>query len=151
MGNTFVLGYDDSLSANAALAETIRRAPPLGADVCVVFGYYISAFGGPAVEGESTDFRSQLEGVGSRAVGRAVADLEAAGITVSSRIQEGRPADVLMAVATEIGAGTIVVGTVGENPVSGALLGSVVLKLVQRSSTPLLIVPTQKGPKSGRS
>jgi len=139
---TLVLGYDDSASANAALAETIRIARALGAQVCVVFGYYMSVFGGPAVEGESADFRGQLERVGSQAVARAVTDLEAAGIETTSRITEGRPADVLMAVAKETGASTIVVGTVGENPISGALLGSVVLKLVQRSSTPLLVVPT---------
>ena len=141
----FVLGYDDSPSANAALAETIRRAPLVGADVCVVFGYYMSVFGGPAVEGESHDFRTQLERIGSHAVARAVTDLEAAGITVTSRIQEGRPADVLMAVADKIGASTIVVGTVGENPITGAILGSVVLKLVQRSTVPLLIVPITEG------
>ncbi len=145
MLNTIVLGYDDSSSANAALAETIRRAPLLGADVCVVFGYYMSAFGGPAVEGESTDFRGQLEKLGSRAVARAVSDLEAAGISTTSRIEEGKPADVLMAVAKELDASTIVVGTVGENPISGAILGSVVLKLVQRSSIPLLVVPTKEG------
>jgi nucleotide-binding universal stress UspA family protein len=145
MLKTMVLGYDDSASANAALAETIRRAPLLGADVCVVFGYYMSAFGGPAVEGESTDFRSQLEKLGSRAVARAVSDLEAAGITATSRIEEGRPADVLMKVAKELDASTIVVGTVGENPLTGAILGSVVLKLVQRSSIALLVVPTKEG------
>ena len=39
----------------------------------------------------------------------------------------------------------IAVGTVGENPISGAILGSVVLKLVQRSSIPLLVVPTDEG------
>jgi nucleotide-binding universal stress UspA family protein len=145
MRRTIVLGYDDSPSANAALAEVIRRAPLLGADVCVVFGYHMSAFGGPAFEGESTDFRTQLEKVGARAIARAVSDLEAAGISTTSRIEEGRPADVLMAVAREIDAGTIVVGTVGENPISGALLGSVVLKLVQRSSVPLLVVPATEG------
>jgi nucleotide-binding universal stress UspA family protein len=140
-----VLGYDDSPSANAALAETIRRAPLLGADVCVVFGYYMSVLGGPAVEGESADFRGRLEEMGSRAVARAVSDLAAAGIRTTSRIEEGKPADVLMAVADELDASTIVVGTVGESPISGAILGSVVLKLVQRSSRPLLIVPTREG------
>jgi len=54
------------------------------------------------------------------------------------------PGDSLAA-AAEVGAGLIVVGTVGENPISGALLGSVVLKFVQRSSVPLLVVPTQEG------
>ena len=72
-------------------------------------------------------------------------DLEAAGITASARIEQGRPADVILAVADDVGASTIVVGTVGENPISGAMLGSVVLKLVQRSSIPLLIVPTREG------
>jgi nucleotide-binding universal stress UspA family protein len=62
---------------------------------------------------------------------RALGDLAAAGIEATSRIPEGRPADVLMAVAEDLDASTIVVGTVGENPISGALLGSVVLKLVQ--------------------
>ncbi len=61
---------------------------------------------------------------------------------VSSR--RGRPTRS-SAVAEEVGAGLIVVGTVGEGPISGALLGSVVLKLVQKSSLPLLVVPTQEG------
>lgn len=142
MPETIVLGYDASPSANAALAETIRLAPVLGADVCVVFGYYMSPYGGPAMEGESSDFRQQLERIGAQAVGRAVTDLEAAGLAVTVRLAEGRPADVLMEVAKEIGASMIVVGTVGESPISGALLGSVVLKLVQKSSCPLLVVPT---------
>ena len=145
MLKTIVLGYDGSPSANAALAETIRRAPLLGAEVCVVFGYYMSVFGGPAVEGESADFRGQLEKMGAHAVARAVDDLEAAGIQATARVEEGKPADVLMAVAEELDASTIVVGTVGENPISGAILGSVVLKLVQRASRPLLIVPTREG------
>ncbi len=145
MLKTIVLGYDGSPSANAALAETIRRAPLLGAEVCVVFGYYMSVFGGPAVEGESADFRGQLEKIGAHAVARAVDDLEAAGIRATARVEEGKPADVLMAVAEELDASTIVVGTVGENPISGAILGSVVLKLVQRASRPLLIVPTREG------
>lgn len=145
MPETIVLGYDDSPSANAALAETIRLAPILGADVCVVFGYYMSVFGGPATEGESSDFRHQLERIGTQAVARAVADLEAAGVAVTARLAEGRPADVLMAVAKETGASMIVVGTVGESPISGALLGSVVLKLVQKSSCPLLVVPAAEG------
>ena len=145
MPETIVLGYDASPSANAALAETTRLAPVLGTDVCVVFGYYMSPYGGPAMEGESSDFRQQLERIGAEAVGRAVTELEAAGVAVTVRLAEGRPADVLMAVAKETGASMIVVGTVGESPISGALLGSVVLKLVQKSSCPLLVVPTADG------
>ena len=60
-------------------------------------------------------------------------------------IISARPGDAILAVAEEAGAGLIVVGTAGENPISGALLGSIVRKLVQRSAVPLLVVPTQEG------
>ena len=46
MADVIVLGYDESPSANAALAATIRIAPVVGAKVVVVFGFYISPLGG---------------------------------------------------------------------------------------------------------
>ena len=138
--STIVLGYDGSPSANAALAKTIEIAPALGASVVVVFGYYLSPLGG----GDVHDFKERLEGIAAHEVARAVADLEAAGIETSSQILAIKPAEAILAVADEVGATMIVVGTVGENPISGAVLGSVVLKLVQRSSTPLLVVPTKE-------
>ena len=137
MADPIVLGYDESPSANAALAATIRIAPIVGAKVVVVFGYYISPLGGL----QHGSIEEALEGVGRHAVGRAVADLEAAGVEVESRLVSGKPADVLIDVAKEVGASAIVVGTVGENPVTGAILGSVVLRLVQRSPLPILVVP----------
>ena len=54
-----------------------------------------------------------------------------------------KPADAIMEVADEVNAGMIVVGTVGESPIRGAVLGSVVLKLVQRCPRPMLVVPTR--------
>ena len=138
--STIVLGYDGSPSANAALAKTIELAPALGSSVVVVFGFYISPLGG----GDVHDFKERLESAASHEVARAVADLEAEGIEASARIISAKPADAILSVAAEVGADMIVVGTVGENPISGALLGSVVLRLVQKSSTPLLVVPTSE-------
>ena len=135
--STIVLGYDGSPSANAALAKTIDLAPALGSSVVVVFGFYIS----PLAGGDVHDFKARLETLGEHEVGRAVADLDLNGIEASSRVVSARPADAILAVAEEVGADLIVVGTVGESPISGALLGSVVLKLVQRSPLPMLIVP----------
>jgi nucleotide-binding universal stress UspA family protein len=139
MADPIVLGYDESPSANAALAAAIRIAPVVGAKVVVVFGYYISPLGGF----QHGSIQDALEQVGRHAVGRAVADLEAAGVEVESRLVSGKPADALIDVAKEVGASAIVVGTVGENPVTGAFLGSVVLRLVQRSPLPILVVPTE--------
>ncbi len=141
MADVIVLGYDQSPSANAALAETIRLAPLVGAKVVVVFSFYISPLGGQ----QEGSVREAFEKVGKQAVGRAVADLEAAGIEAESRLVSGKPADALIDVAKEEGASAIVVGTVGENPITGALLGSVMLRLVQRSPLPVLVVPAIEG------
>jgi hypothetical protein len=64
--------------------------------------------------------------VGQRALNRAVTDLEAEGIEVKPRVVEGKPAEAIVETAREVGARLIVVGTVGENPITGAMLGSVV-------------------------
>ena len=141
MIKTLVLGYDASPSANAALARTVDLAGQTGARVVVVFGYPISPLGG----GDVRDFKAELEKIGNHAIARAVADLEAAGIDTDSRLVSGKPADVIVSVAEEVGADAIVVGTVGENPITGAILGSVVLRLVQRSPVPILVVPAPEG------
>jgi nucleotide-binding universal stress UspA family protein len=138
--STLVLGYDESESANAALAETVGLAKELAARVVVVFGYYITPLGGGGVG----DLRAALEDIGRHALGRAQADLEAAGIEVETRLVGHKPAEAILDVANEVDARLIVVGTVGENPITGSLLGSVVLRLVQRSSRPLLVVPTRE-------
>jgi nucleotide-binding universal stress UspA family protein len=136
-----VLGYDGSISANAALAKVIQVAPALGAPVVVVFGFYISPLGG----GDVRDYKERLLHLGEHEVERALADLDGAGIEVSSRIVSERPADAILSVAEEVGAQLIAVGTVGESPISGAILGSVVLKLLHRSPLPLLVVPSKEG------
>ena len=60
MANVIVLGYDESPSADAALAATIRIAPVVGAKVVVVFGFYISPLGGQ----QEGSIREALENVG---------------------------------------------------------------------------------------
>ena len=139
MSGPIVLGYDGSESANAALAETIRIASGLGAKVDVVYAYHVNPLGG-IQEGTISD---QLEKIGEQELGRAIVDLEAAGIEVASHIVSGRPAEAILLVAERVGASMIAVGTVGEGAITGALLGSVVLKLVQRSTLPLLVVPSR--------
>jgi nucleotide-binding universal stress UspA family protein len=138
VSETIVLGYDGSPSANAALAETIQLAPLLGARVVAVFGYYISPLGGL----QEGSVREALEQVAAHELARAVADLQAAGIDAESRMGHGKPADVLIAVAKDVGAKMIVVGTEGEGAITGTILGSVVLKLLQRSPVALHVVPT---------
>ena len=50
---------------------------------------------------------------------------------------------MILLIAERVGASMIAVGTVGEGAITGALLGSVVLKLVQQATLPLLVVPAK--------
>lgn len=138
MTGPIVLGYDGSESANAALAQIIELAPALGSKVVVVFGYHVTPLGGQGGE----DVRRALEDVGNHALNRAKADLEAAGVEFETRLVGHKPAEAILEVASEVGASLVAVGTVGEHPITGSLLGSVVLRLVQRAKVPMLVVPT---------
>ena len=142
---TDLLDETDDLLANARRKLTAKRLDLLVANDVLAPGAGFQYDTNEVIILRSDGVPTSVPLSDKRAVARAVSDLEAAGITATARIQEGKPADVLIAVAKELDASTIIVGTVGENPISGALLGSVVLKLVQRSSIPLLVVPTDEG------
>ena len=106
-----------------------------------MFGCYVN----PLVGVSARDYTHELETIGKHALARAVAQLELAGIDAESRLESGKPADVILQTAGEVDADVIAVGTVGENPITRALLGSVVLRLVQRSTIPVLVVPEEGG------
>jgi nucleotide-binding universal stress UspA family protein len=133
-----VVGYDGSESAQAALTQTASLAKALEADVIVVFGFYISPLGG----GDVHDYKAALESRGQEVVDEAVTRLAVEGVTASVRLVSAKPADAIMEVADDVSARFVVVGTVGEGAITGAILGSVVLKLIHRCSVPMVVVPT---------
>ena len=65
----------------------------------------------------------------------------AEGVEAEVALVPERPAPALVDLAAERGARFIVVGSYGEGPLRGALLGSVPHKLLQLSHTPLVVVP----------
>ena len=138
MSAPIVLGFDGSECSVAALKETIAVAHALRAPVVVCFAYYISPLGG----GDVRDYKAALEKVAEHETTRALADLEDAGIEASVRHVQGKPAEGLLALASEVGAQMIVVGGLESHSVIERVLGSVVLNLVQRSPVPVLVVPS---------
>ncbi len=69
--------------------------------------------------------------------------LRDAGVDFEIELVPEKPARALLAVAESRAARLIVVGTHGEGPLAGALLGSVPQKLVHRSAIPVLVVPAR--------
>lgn len=136
MSGEIVLGFDGSPCARAALRETAVIAKATGRSVIATFGYATNPMGG-----ETQDQERLLERMAEDLLAEATAYLRDAGVAVETAIVHDRPAASLLDVAEAHAASLIVVGTNGENPLLGAILGSVPQKLLHLSHIPVLVVP----------
>lgn len=140
MPSPIVLGYDGSEGAKGALDKAVELARLDGSLIVVVFGFEIPA----AYGGETGDYRRALRAVAEQAGNEAAERIKAAGVECEVELVPERAAAALVRVAEEKGASMIVVGTHGEHPISGAILGSVPHKLLHISSFPVLVVPVRE-------
>lgn len=67
-----------------------------------------------------------------------------AGIPVEYRLEEGEPVARILAVADDVGAGLIVLGTHGRTGLSRLLMGSVAESVVRRANCSVLTVKTPR-------
>ena len=134
MASTIVLGYDGSACANAALAAAVASAKAHGDGIVVAFGAGVHPTG--------EDRRRLVRQMGGDWAEEALSAIRRQGVEdVESVVVDARPAEALLQVASERKARMIVVGTHGERPLTGAVLGSVPHKLLHLSTVPVLVVP----------
>jgi nucleotide-binding universal stress UspA family protein len=136
-----VLGYDESPGARRALGLAIEVARRFEVPLVVVYG---AAPPGTVGE-EATVHGEALAELGRAAVAHAVADAEAAGVPVVVELLDEKPVQALLDAAERHDARVIVVGTYGESPLRGAILGSVSYRLLHLSDRPVLCVPPSPG------
>jgi nucleotide-binding universal stress UspA family protein len=132
-----VVGYDGSDCSRAALDEALRLAGDLGDDVVLAFGYAPPGIWG----GEIAEHEEAIEEFGERVMGEAKQRASAAGIAAEVEMVPKRGAEALVDVAERCGARAIVVGSYGETPLKGMVLGSTPHKLLHLSRHPVLVVP----------
>jgi nucleotide-binding universal stress UspA family protein len=133
MSAPLVVGYDGTAGARAALAEAVRLAGPLDAELVCAFARHVGPTG--------SEVQDLAAAVAER--GRAVLDeaMEAAeGVTARAELIEGRPSDALTVLAEREGAQMIIVGSNGEAPLRGILLGSTPYRLLHQCPLPVLVV-----------
>lgn len=131
-----VLGYDGSDCANAALEEAASLAKGLGDRVVIGFGYDP---GGPGEEFGATS--DAIRKLGEKVTAEAVERASSHGVEVEIELVAERPTEALISLADKHDARAIVVGSYGEHPIKGALLGSVPHKLLHLAERPVLVVP----------
>jgi nucleotide-binding universal stress UspA family protein len=137
MARDLIVGYDDSAGARAALETAIDLARDLGDRIVIAFGYEP-----PGEIGEElTAARAAVREIGERVARHALARVTAAGVEAELAVVDARPVDALLELAATREARMIVVGSYGDSPIKGAILGSVPHKLLHLADRPVLAVP----------
>jgi nucleotide-binding universal stress UspA family protein len=131
-----VVGYDGSSSSKAGLNHAIEFAEALGDTLVIVFAAAPGGYGG----GEVPEQRKAVEEFGEKVTQEAEEMAKSAGIEYSVELINEHPHQALITAGEKHDARMIVVGSHGESPLKGAIIGSTPYKLVQLSETPVLVV-----------
>ena len=139
MKRTIVIGYDQSPSADRALAQAGREAAWRDAAVTVVTGYHAVAVVSP-MGYMPVDYQSTVKDIAGKIAGDGVQWLRNRypGMPVDSAVIAGPTADALAEASRD--ADLLVLGNRGRGGFSGLLLGSVSMRTLTLASCPTMIV-----------
>ena len=135
-----VVGYDGSACGDAALSSALDVAGELSDRVVVVFGYAPPGIWG----GEIAEHEEAIEELGEKMMSGARRQAGERGVEIDVELVPKRAAEALIDVADQRDARMIVVGSFGEPPLKGMILGSTPNKLLHISERPVLVVPADK-------
>jgi nucleotide-binding universal stress UspA family protein len=135
-----VVGYDGSECGKAALERGCALAKELGDKVVVVFGYAPGGYGG----GEIPTHREAVEELGEKLAAEADELAAAAGVEHEVKLLPRKGYHALVETADELDARMIVVGSYGDPPLKGVILGSTPNKLLHLADRPVLVVPASR-------
>jgi nucleotide-binding universal stress UspA family protein len=136
MSSGILIGYDGSECAKRALEVGVDVAKVYGEKVIIAFGYELNP-----VAGEMADYAKALRELAESRLGEGKELASGSGLEIEAVIIEEAPARGLVQIAEERDMRVIVVGTRGESPFRGALIGSTAHKLIHLSERPVLVVP----------
>jgi nucleotide-binding universal stress UspA family protein len=150
-----LLATDGSREAELAATSAADLAQKTASELHVVHVFGIAPVG-PPVYPEATDLQGEaLEAEAEERISEQraweVLDAEvgkvgsAGGTVAEAHLLEGRVAPEVVALAEEIGAGMIVMGSRGRGGIRRALMGSVSDSVVRHAHCPVLIVRESKG------
>jgi nucleotide-binding universal stress UspA family protein len=135
-----IVGYDGSACGEVALDKALELAAELGDGVTVVFGYAPPGIWG----GEIAEHEEAIEEYGEKVTAQARKQAGDRGAQIEVELVAKRAVEALLDVAEERQARMIVVGTFGDSPIKGMILGSTPNKLLHLSERPVLVVPAEK-------
>lgn len=135
-----VVGYDGSECGKAALDRAVELARQLGDRVVIVFGYAPPGIWG----GEIAEHEEAIEEYGEKMVAEAEAHTAGSGVEVEVAMVPKKGPEALADTAAERDARMIVVGSYGDPPLKGVILGATPNKLLHLADRPVLVVPAEQ-------
>jgi nucleotide-binding universal stress UspA family protein len=134
-----VVGYDGSACGEAALDAALGLAAKLGDEVIAVFGYAPPGLWG----GEIVEHEEAIEEFGEKVMGQARARAAGSDVGFTTELVPKRAVAALIDVGDARDARMIVVGSFGEPPLKGVILGATPNKLLHLADRPVLVVPAE--------
>jgi nucleotide-binding universal stress UspA family protein len=138
--SAIVVGYDGSECGKQALDAAIELGKAFGDEVVAVFGFAPPGIWG----GEIADHEEAIAELGERLMNEARGRAVAQGIDLELQMIAKHGPQALVEAAEEHDARMIVVGSFGDSPLKGALLGSTPHKLLHITDRPVLVVPAER-------
>ena len=136
-----LVGTDFSEPSDEALAYAVDLAERLGATITLVHAYEIPVYGFP--DGfviATAELASSISDAGSAGLKAAASRSARGAVTVTPVLRCGPIADEMNAVAEQVSADIIVIGTHGRHGLARMLLGSVADRMVRTATRPVLTI-----------
>lgn len=131
-----VIGYDGSDASKSALRQAAELAKALGDKVVLVYGYAPHGYGGGEVQAQ----REAIKELGEKMTQQGAEIAKSEKVDCEVELVPEHPAKALIDVGDARDARIVVVGSHGESPLKGAVIGSTPYKLVQATDRPVLVV-----------
>ena len=139
MFNTIVLWLDGSKQSMIALEFSANLSQTFNAKLIIVHAYPFTSDLRNYKEYDKLLIQRQAAGVDFFAQARE--NIKSLSIEIEDDLLEGPAAEAIISVAESREADLIVLGTRGMGPFKGLLLGSVSIKVMQRATCPVMVVP----------
>jgi nucleotide-binding universal stress UspA family protein len=130
---------DGSQTAKAALEFAVDIAKAQEGSILVLS--VAEKVGAPT--GEWEDMEKTLLDFAKDFSEQAVKEIKKRGVEAEARVEIGKPAEVIVNVAKDVGADAIVMGTHGWTGLARAVIGSVADRVIRHATCPVVLVPTK--------
>jgi nucleotide-binding universal stress UspA family protein len=142
MYKRILVATDGSSKSAMATKTTVELAKAVGAEVIAlnVINEVTVASAVSQLGADRKDVESRLQAAGKKAVDEVKGMGDAAGVSVTTLVRQGAPAQMVVDVAAAEKADLIVMGSHGESGMSKLLIGSVVQKVLYWATVPVLVV-----------